>query len=82
MELGAVLQDVVALHVALHRGLTKVSVSTQIAVLRRLLLGSVDSKFGDAFKAASKACAINIRLSNHVTHIDSHAGSNSTNRTN
>jgi len=52
---------VVALHVVLHRGLTKVSVSTQIATLRRLLLGLEDSKLGEAFKAVSKVHTIPMR---------------------
>ncbi|KAF5363169.1 hypothetical protein D9758_008331 [Tetrapyrgos nigripes] len=43
---GAVLQDVVALHVAVTMGSESVSVSTQIAALRKLLLGDTKGDLG------------------------------------
>lgn len=60
MERGAVVQDVVALHVALARDSIfpgqGVSVSTQMAALRRLLYGweSKDTETGLWFKRAAE----------------------------
>jgi hypothetical protein len=60
MERGAIVQDVVALHVVLGRSsplLPKsVSVSTQIAALRRLLYGweSTDKETGIWFRKAAE----------------------------
>ena len=48
LENGAILQDVTALHVAIHPG-GIVSVSTQIAALRRLLLVSHTGTFADTY---------------------------------
>lgn len=61
MERGAIVQDIVALHVAIKRphpllGKAGVSVSTQIAGLRRLLSGweSTDRETGEWFKNAAE----------------------------
>lgn len=49
LERGAVIQDIAAVHVSVgHNGGTP-SVSTQIATLRRLLLGSVGGDVGSWF---------------------------------
>jgi hypothetical protein len=47
---GAVVQSVAALHVSLDMSSERPSVSTQIAVLRRLLLGEGKGDLGKAFK--------------------------------
>lgn len=53
LENGAVLHDVTAVHVAvLHQG--GPSVSTQIAALRRLLLGPYTGERGASFEAVAK----------------------------
>ena len=50
LDEGAVVQDVTAVHVSLHHSETgKPSVSTQIAVLRRLLLQPSDGDIGEWF---------------------------------
>lgn len=60
MERGAIVQDVVALHVVLGRNSVwpgkSVSVSTQVATLRRLLYGweSTDTETGLWFKRAAE----------------------------
>jgi hypothetical protein len=51
---GAVVQSVAALHVSLDMGSERPSVSTQIAVLRRLLLGEGKGDLGKAFKDAAE----------------------------
>ena len=53
LEVGAVLDDVTAVHVAvLHGG--GASVSTQIAALRRFLLGPYTGERGASFEAVVK----------------------------
>ena len=59
MQAGAIIQDVAALHVVLgksHPALRRVSVSTQMAALRRLLYGweSIDTETGAWFKKAAE----------------------------
>ncbi|KAF9239773.1 hypothetical protein BU15DRAFT_74314 [Melanogaster broomeanus] len=54
LEEGAVLKDVTAVHVAVLHGSGGPSVSTQIAALRRLLLGPYIGERGARFKAVSK----------------------------
>ena len=61
MERGAIVQDIAALHVVLGRpdpllGDSRVSVSTQIAALRRLLYGweGTDKETGDWFRKAAE----------------------------
>ena len=59
MQAGAIIQDIAALHVVLgksHPTLRRVSVSTQIAALRRLLYGweSQDKETGAWFKKAAQ----------------------------
>ncbi|KJA29058.1 hypothetical protein HYPSUDRAFT_211640 [Hypholoma sublateritium FD-334 SS-4] len=50
LDEGAVVQDVTAVHVSLHHSeIGKPSVSTQIAVLRRLLLQPMDGDIGEWF---------------------------------
>ncbi|THH17725.1 hypothetical protein EW146_g3143 [Bondarzewia mesenterica] len=49
LEKGALVQDVVALHVSIHH-LSKTSVSTQIAALRRLLLNPPNGEAGKWFE--------------------------------
>jgi hypothetical protein len=51
---GAIVQDVAALHVAIDQSSAQPSVSTQIAVLRRLLLGESKGEVGKAFGDAAK----------------------------
>lgn len=52
---GAVLQDKTALHVSItHSPSNSLSVSTQIAFLRRLLNGSGNGDLGEAFKSVVK----------------------------
>lgn len=53
LEPGAVIKDVVALHVSIHKG-AQVSTSTQIALLRRLLDGEVKGELGFWFKQVRK----------------------------
>ena len=53
LEPGAVIKDVVALHVSIGKG-AQVSTSTQIALLRRLLDGEVKGEVGDWFKQVRK----------------------------
>ena len=48
LEKGAIVQEITALHVSV-RHFAKLSVSTQIAALRRLLLGSSDGALGEWF---------------------------------
>jgi len=48
LEEGAIVQEITALHVSV-RHFAKLSVSTQIAALRRLLLGSSDGALGEWF---------------------------------
>jgi hypothetical protein len=48
LEEGAILQEVTALHVSV-RHFEKLSVSTQIAALRRLLLGPAEGDLGEWF---------------------------------
>jgi hypothetical protein len=50
---GAVVQEVTAVHVALDLS-ARISVSTQIATLRRLLLGGGEGEIGQAFKDAGE----------------------------
>jgi len=49
LEPGAVIKDVVALHISVGKG-AQVSTSTQIALLRRLLDGEVKGEVGYWFK--------------------------------
>jgi len=53
LEAGAIIQEVTGLHVSV-RHFSKPSVSTQIAALRRLLLGSEDGASGYWFKKVTK----------------------------
>jgi hypothetical protein len=53
LEPGAVIKDVVALHISIHKG-AQVSTSTQIALLRRLLDGEVKGEVGYWFKQVRK----------------------------
>lgn len=53
LEPGAVIKDIVALHVSLRKG-GQVSTSTQIALLRRLLGGEVKGEVGYWFKQVRK----------------------------
>lgn len=55
LEEGAVVQAVTAVHVSV-RHFSKLAVSTQIAALRRLLLGSHEGAAGDSFKDVIKVC--------------------------
>ena len=61
MERGAVIQDIVSLHVVLGRAdpvlqNSRTSVTTQIAALRRLLFGweGEDKETGDWFRKAAE----------------------------
>ncbi|KAF8897044.1 carbohydrate esterase family 9 protein [Gymnopilus junonius] len=49
LEEGAIVQAVTAVHMSIRHS-SKLSVSTQIAALRRLLLGSHEGDVGDSFK--------------------------------
>ena len=49
LDPGAVIKDVVALHISIKKG-ARVSTSTQIALLRRLLDGEVKGQVGYWFK--------------------------------
>ena len=67
MQAGAILQDVAALHVVLgksHPARRGVSVSTQLAALRRLLYGweSRDQETGTWFKKAAEVSWTTIPL--------------------
>lgn len=53
LEQGAVVQDVVALHVSIGHGSSTPSISTKIAALRRLLLEPGTGESGKWFKKAS-----------------------------
>lgn len=53
LERGAVIKDVVALHVSIKMSGDS-SISTQVATLRRLLLGEVEGEMGTWFKKAAK----------------------------
>lgn len=55
--MGALVQDVAALHVSIHR-LSELSVSTQIAALRRLLLSPPKDELGRWFAKATAVSAI------------------------
>lgn len=55
LEAGAVIQDVAGLHVAVKH-FSKPSVSSQVAALRRLLLGEHDSALGFWFKKVVEVC--------------------------
>jgi hypothetical protein len=54
LERGAVLQDEAALHVSIDQSFVQPSVSTQIAVLRRLLRGDSKGDRGKAFEDVAK----------------------------
>ena len=56
LEDGAVLNDVTAVHVAVLHQDGGPSVSTQIAALRRLLLGPYTGERGASFEAIVKVC--------------------------
>lgn len=60
LELGAMIQDVTALHVSVRRqlGSQAASISSTIATLRRLLLGgeSKETETGRWFDQAAKVC--------------------------
>jgi len=63
MKRGAIIQDVVALHIVIGRSypiMRGISVSTQIAGLRRLLYGweSQDKETGAWFRRAAEASSI------------------------
>ncbi|KAH7106017.1 hypothetical protein BKA62DRAFT_348554 [Auriculariales sp. MPI-PUGE-AT-0066] len=53
LQQGAIVKELVALHILIERGFEQ-SVSTRISALRRLLLGAGVGDLGDAFKAVSR----------------------------
>ena len=57
LEQGAVIQEVTGVHVSV-RHFSKLSVSTQIAALRKLLLGSQQNSAGGWFKRVTAVCLI------------------------
>jgi hypothetical protein len=70
MEPGAIVQDISSLHIAVGRASNKaaISVSTQIAALRRLLYGweSTDTETGFWFKRAAEVCSYLVVLLQEV----------------
>ena len=57
LEKGAVVQAVTAVHISLSRR-SSVSVSTQIAVLRRLLSNEGKGEIGEWFKKVREVCLV------------------------
>lgn len=57
LEQGAVVQEVTGVHVSIrHRQFSKLSISTQIAALRKLLLDSQQNSAGGWFKRVTAVC--------------------------
>lgn len=57
MEESAVIQEITSVHVSVGHS-SKPSVSTQIAALRRLLLGKIEGNAGTWFEKVSKVTLI------------------------
>ena len=55
LEQGAVIQEVTGVHVSV-RHFSKLSISTQIAALRKLLLNSQQNSAGGWFKRVADVC--------------------------
>lgn len=61
LEKGAVIKDVVALHIGIRMG-GENSISTQVATLRHLLLGDVEGDLGAWFKKAAEVSTTHFTL--------------------
>lgn len=57
LQKGAIIQDATSIHVVISMA-SSVSVSTQIATLRRLLLGAGGGELGAQFKKVAEVCGV------------------------